>query len=46
MSHLAMVKELLNTFVARWPAVMVIFGVAVTLAWIALLVGLPFYLFI
>jgi hypothetical protein len=37
-------KDLLAAVANRWPAALVIFGVALTLAWVALLVGFPLYL--
>jgi len=37
-------KDLLRKFADRWPAALVIFGLALTLAWVALLVGFPLYL--
>jgi len=37
-------KDLLATVANRWPAALVIFGVALTLVWVALLVGFPLYL--
>ena len=48
MSRPMVLKDLLSTFVSsfanRWPAAIVILGVALTLAWVVLLVGFPLYL--
>jgi hypothetical protein len=46
MSQRAILKDLVSTFIARWPAAVVLVGVVLTLAWIALLFGLPLYLLI
>jgi hypothetical protein len=40
----ATMKNLVSKFVNRWPAALVILGVALTVAWVALLVGVPLYL--
>jgi len=44
LSRLMALKDLLSTFTNQWPAALVIFGLAITLAWVALLVGFPLYL--
>ena len=43
MAHWA-VKYLTSKIVDRWPAALVILGVALTIAWIVVLLGLPLYL--
>lgn len=40
----AMRKNLVSKFANRWPAALVILGVALTLAWVVLLVAVPLYL--
>jgi len=37
-------RDLLTTFVTRWPAAVLVFGLVLTLVWVALLVGFPLYL--
>jgi hypothetical protein len=44
MSRPVILKTLLDKIADRWPAALVIFGVALTLVWVALLVGFPLYL--
>lgn len=40
----AVLKNLLEKFTDRWPTAVVIVGVALTLAWVALLVVFPLFL--
>jgi hypothetical protein len=40
----AVMKNLVSKCANRWPAALVILGVALTLVWVALLITVPLYL--